>query len=144
MPAGRPTEYKASDLPKLRELAAGGATDLEMADYLGVSNTTFYRWKHQHKEFRHTLKLGKAEADENVEQSLYQRARGYSVDTVKVFCTQGEVTKVPIREHYPPDTTAAIFWLKNRKPNEWRDKSEVEIPGLSALAERISKARSRK
>lgn len=144
MPAGRPSDYDAKDLPQIKRLASGGATDLEIADYLRVSVRTVHRWKAENKEFRHALKLGKDEADELVEQSLYQRARGYSVDTDKVFCNKdGEVTKVPVREHFPPDPTSMIFWLKNRKSKEWRDKSEVEVPGLSSLAEAIAKARKR-
>ena len=52
-----------------------------------------------------------------VERSLYHRANGYSYDAVKIFCSKdGKVTKVPYREHVPPDVTACIFWLKNRKP----------------------------
>jgi hypothetical protein len=62
-----------------------------------------------------------------VEQSLYQRAVGYSLNSEKIFCNKdGEVTRVPIVEHVPPDVTAQIFWLKNRKPSEWRDVQNVE------------------
>ena len=63
------------------------------------------------------LAAGKAEADGRVERSLYMRAVGYSYDAEKIFCDKnGNVTKVPYREHVPPDVTACIFWLKNRDP----------------------------
>jgi hypothetical protein len=143
---GRPTDYDPADLPKVKELSNAGATDLELADYLGVSLTTLYRWKNEHKDFRHAIKSGKVEADERVQRSLYKRALGYEIDSEKIFCDAktGEVTRVPYREHIPPSDTAMIFWLKNRMKEEWRDKTEVDHSGLEALADRISKARSRK
>jgi hypothetical protein len=62
-----------------------------------------------------------------VERSLYSRAVGYSFNSEKIFCNKdGEVTRVPIIEHGPPDVTAQIFWLKNRKPTEWRDVQQME------------------
>ena len=69
-----------------------------------------------HPSFGEALKLAKKEADERVERSLYQRAVGYSYETVKVFLPYGlkEPVYAPYVEHVPPDTTAAIFWLKNR------------------------------
>jgi hypothetical protein len=69
---------------------------------------------------------GKAEADNRVERSLYERANGYSYDAEKIFCDKnGKVTRVPYREHVPPDVTAGIFWLKNRDPAHWRDAWQV-------------------
>ena len=74
-----------------------------------------------------SLKAGKADADDRVERSLYSRAVGYSFNSEKIFCNKdGEVTRVPIVEHVPPDVTAQIFWLKNRKPSEWRDVQNIE------------------
>ena len=130
MPAGRPTDYDPDILPKLPLLVDSGATDTEVADALGVSVRTVYRWKNEHPEFRQALKLTKDQADERVETSLFRRATGYEIDAVKIFCGKGgRVTKVPYQEHVPPDTTAMIFWLKNRRPAEWRDKIEQEITG---------------
>jgi hypothetical protein len=66
-----------------------------------------------------------------VERSLYHRAVGYSYDAVKIFMPggKGKPVIVPYREHMPPDTVACIFWLKNRRREEWRDKQEVEHSG---------------
>ena len=81
----------------------------------------------RHPDFLGSLKAGKEEADARVEQSLYQRAVGYSFKSEKIFCNKdGEVTRVPIVEHVPPDVTAQIFWLKNRDPKRWRDAWQVE------------------
>jgi hypothetical protein len=78
-------------------------------------------------KFLGSLKGGKAEADGRVERSLYQRAVGYSFNSEKIFCNKdGEVTRVPIVEHVPPDVTAQIFGLKNCKPSEWRDVQNIE------------------
>ena len=72
-------------------------------------------------------RIGKAEADDRVERSLYNRAVGYTFVSVKVFCSKdGVITKVPIKEHVPPDVTAQIFWLKNRKPADWRDVEQMQ------------------
>ena len=90
------------------------------------------------------LKSGKQEADERVILSLYKRATGFEHDSVKIFCSKdGDVTQVPFREYVPPDTTAAIFWLKNRRKDEWRDKSEVDVKLTEELASKLSNARKR-
>lgn len=130
MPAGRPTKFNPSFVEQARKLAALGATDREAAEFFEVNEATLHRWKHEHAEFCESLKVGKETADRRVEQSLYRRALGYSHDAVKIQVNAaGEVTQVPFVEHYAPDTTAAIFWLKNRKPEEWRDVKAQEISG---------------
>jgi hypothetical protein len=127
---GRPTKYQDSFVIQARKLAQLGATDREVAAFFEVAESTLNLWKLEHAEFSEALKVGKAAADERVQQSLYRRALGYSHDAVKIAVNAaGEVTQVPFVEHFPPDTTAAIFWLKNRKPEEWRDKHEIEHSG---------------
>jgi DNA-binding XRE family transcriptional regulator len=128
---------------KMAERACqAGFTDIELADLLGVSSRTINSWKVEHEEFASALKAGKSPADERVERSLFARATGYSYDAVKIFNHQGVIVEAPYREHVPPDTTACIFWLKNRKSAEWRDKQEVEHSGgvtmtVSPIDERI-------
>lgn len=82
------------------------------------------RWKVDFPRFCQATKTGKEAADERVINSLYHRANGYSFDAVKIFMPAGAAEPVyaPYTEHVPPDTTAAIFWLKNRRPKEWRDR----------------------
>lgn len=126
MPGGRPSKFKPEFVEQARKIAELGATDREAADFFDVDEATIYRWKHSSPEFCEALKVGKAVADDRVEQTLYRRALGYSHDAVKILQYEGEPVIVPHVQHYPPDTTAAIFWLKNRRPEEWRDKHEVE------------------
>ena len=128
---GRPTKFEPEFCEKAHGLAAQGATDLEIADALEVHVSTLYRWKAEHPEFRECLRLGEDAASERVSASLYHRAVGYSHPAVKIFMPAGkdDPVVVPYREHYPPDTAAASFWLKNRKAAEWRDKQEIDHSG---------------
>ncbi|MGB3426137.1 MAG: hypothetical protein WBF84_12710 [Castellaniella sp.] len=128
---GRRTVYKPEYVRIAERMALLGATDAQMADAFGVSERTFTAWKSRHVEFSSALKAAKLPADGNVAMSLYQRALGYShpeddIRTVSVGDGMSEIVITPTTKHYPPDTTAAIFWLKNRQPKLWRDKVEVE------------------
>lgn len=131
MTAGRPTAYKKAFAKQAAKLAELGATDQELADFFEVDVRTIYRWKHDHDEFCQSLKTGKSVADERVERSLYQRAIGYEQDEVKIFMPGGasEPVYAPFRAKVAPDTTAAIFWLKNRRSQDWRDKQDIEHSG---------------
>lgn len=129
MPAGRPTDYKPEYAEQARKLCELGATDIEIADFFDVDVRTVYRWKHREPEFCQALCVGKESLDARVERSLYNRAVGYSFDSEKVFNYQGEIVRAPTREHVAPDPSAAMHWLKNRQPDKWRDKQEVEHSG---------------
>ncbi|USE79494.1 helix-turn-helix domain-containing protein [Cupriavidus gilardii] len=129
MEMARPSSYREEYAEQARKLCLLGATDKEMADFFGVSEQTLNAWKNAHPEFLEALKKGKAQADADVADRLYQRAMGYSHPAVKIMVVGGEVKQEPYTEHYPPDTTAAIFWLKNRARTKWRDKVDQEISG---------------
>lgn len=129
MAGGRPTKFKPEFIEQARKLAALGATDREAAEFFDVDERTLHRWKHEHEEFCQSLRVGKEQADARVEQSLYRRALGYSHDDTHFSSYEGVVTATPFVKHHPPDTTAAIFWLKNRKPTDWRDKHDHEHSG---------------
>lgn len=133
--AGRPSSYKPEFAKQAEKLALLGATDQEMADFFEVDVRTVYRWKHDYGEFCQALKAGKEVADERVERSLYQKAIGYEQDEVKIFMPAGAESPVyaPYRAKIAPDTTAAIFWLKNRRKDDWRDKTEQEHSGNVAF-----------
>lgn len=124
---GRKTAYQDSFANQALKLCLLGATDTEMADFFGVSEQTLNSWKKKFPEFLESLKKGKSIADANVASKLYNRAIGYDARATKFATNEGKVTdRVEYVEHYPPDTTAAIFWLKNRQPDKWRDKKEIE------------------
>jgi hypothetical protein len=134
MPAGRPSSFKEEYVQQAERLAALGLTDIEMAEVFGVSVRTLHRWKVDSEEFCHALKAGKDHSDERIARSLYQRASGYEYTEqqaikVKDGQHQEHVELVTVERHMPPDTTAGIFWLKNRRPLEWRDVKAQEISG---------------
>lgn len=132
---GRPTAYKQDFAKQAQKLAELGATDQEIADFFEVDVRTVYRWKHDHAEFCQSLKAGKDVADDRVERSLYQRAIGYEQDEVKIFmpASAGAPVYAPFRAKVAPDVTAAIFWLKNRRSQQWRDKQELEHSGTMTV-----------
>lgn len=127
--AGRPTKFRPEFTQQAAKLCDLGATDIEIADFLGVEVRTLYRWKAENEEFCQAIKAAKVSADSRVERSLYARANGYEHDEVDIRVVSGEIVQTPIRKFYPPDTTAAIFWLKNRQPDKWRDKQDVALTG---------------
>ena len=133
MPNGRPTKYRATYAKQAKQLCQLGATDRELAEFFEVSEVTLNAWKTQYPKFLKSLKLGKHAADTRVEQSLYHRAMGYSHPEVHVSNFQGQITLTDLVKHYPPDSTACIFWLKNRKPKEWRERVEVGGEGGGAI-----------
>lgn len=128
---GRPLEYKPEYAEQARKLCALGATDREIADFFGVSAPTIWRWAHRFDDFCSALKAGKEAADDRVERCLYNRAIGYSFDAVKIFMPKGAQVPVyaPYVEHVPPETGAAMSWLKNRRGDVWRDKQQLEHTG---------------
>lgn len=126
---GRPSAYKAAFAKQAEKLCALGATDFELADFFGVDTRTIYRWKNVHADFCHALIVGKENSDTRVERALFNRAVGYSYESEKVFQSQGDIIRAPIIEHVPPDPGAAKLWLTNRKPEEWRDKQDVQHSG---------------
>lgn len=127
---GRPTRYKAEYCELARELALLGATDIEMAKSLGVCHRTFNVWKKSHPEFMHSLSEGKDLADAKVAKSLYERANGYTCKETKIAMNEGKITDSEVYDkNYPPDVSAAIFWLKNRQRGKWNDRTEVAHTG---------------
>lgn len=103
-----------------------GLIDKEMATFFGVSEQTFNTWKKTHPEFLESLKGGKTLADAGVAAKLFHRACGYEHPEDDIRAINGQIVITPTIKHYPPDTTAAIFWLKNRQRALWRDKPEAE------------------
>lgn len=120
---GRPTKYRKEYDEQARKLCLLGYTDAKLADFFGVCEATISNWKIDHPSFLEALKAGKDNADAELAQTLYDRAKG-GKRIVKQKVADGAI--VDLEEELPPDTTAIIFWLKNRQPNLWRNNPESE------------------
>lgn len=110
-----------------------GADNKGLCVRLGIGLTTFKSILKKHPEVVDLLREGKEEADMKVESALYKRAIGYDIEetTTEVRIGEdgsGQTTVVKkTKKHVAGDTTAQIFWLKNRRPNEWKDKQDVNV-----------------
>lgn len=133
---GKSTKYH----PDFAELAYKhcllGATPEQVASLLRVTEQTIYNWMDRHPEFAIAMEEGRGIADMNVSLSLYKKATGFTHKAVKVFQFQGQPVVVPYTEVVPPDTDAAKFWLKNRQPQQWKEKVEVEERATIALVDK--------
>ena len=123
-------------LSKVRELVGMGLTDAELAKQLGCSRCTIYAWRKRFPEFAEAMDSAKAIPNEQVEASLFKNTQGYFVEEEyherKFNDSTGEFELVLARKtkkYIPPNITAIIFWLKNRMPERWRDRQEVELSG---------------
>ena len=114
-------------LLKLEGWARDGLVDKQIAANIGVSERTFTNWKSKYPSISSVLKKGKEVVDRQVENALLRRALGYEYEEVKEKFEYGEITERTVtKKEVVPDTTAQIFWLKNRKPDKWRDKPDYE------------------
>ena len=140
--AGQPTLYKEEYNSQVEKLCLLGHTDKEIADFFDVCESTINNWKHEHPIFLESIKKGKDIFDTDmVEKSLRIRATGMILTEEKQTTrklkmgddseeSDGEIIDTTItKKEIAPDTTAMIFWLKNRQSDRWRDKQEVEQTG---------------
>lgn len=111
-------------LTLLEGWARDGLTDAQIAHNCGVSATTLYRWKNDHRVICEALKKGKEVADYEVENALFKRAIGYDYTETTVEESEDGVKHRETVKHMAPDVTAQIFWLKNRRPGRWRDRPQ--------------------
>ena len=115
-------------LLKLEAWARDGLTDEQIAKNMGVAYSTLRVWKEKFSSISASLKKGKEVVDIEVENALLKRALGYEYEEVKREYEFGELSKETVtRKQVVPDTTAQIFWLKNRRPDLWRDKQDVNV-----------------
>lgn len=103
--------------------ARDGLTEEQIANNIGISRSTLNEWKKKFSDISDTLKQSKEIADRQVENALHKTALGFYYEEDMVT-NQGDVVRV--KKYSKPNTTAQIFWLKNRKPADWRDKQEIE------------------
>ncbi|MDH7973135.1 hypothetical protein QH494_13180 [Sphingomonas sp. AR_OL41] len=136
MTNGRPTAYKPEFAGIARRLCRNGATDIEVADILGIAVRTFYRWCLLHDDFTAAVRVGKDAADDRVERSLYQRAVGYDYVAEKIVTPRGGAPiAMPFMVHVPADVRAALHWLAIRRPKPWArtpEQPEIDIARLVA------------
>ena len=131
MDIGRPTKYKEEYNDLVYKFCLLGAIDEQIADFFDVCVDTINEWKKVYPDFSASIKRGKQLADAEVASSLFQRAKGYQHPDVDLKMFDGQIIKTEIVKCYPPDTTAGIFWLKNRQPKEWREKQDIDINAKS-------------
>jgi hypothetical protein len=124
---GRPTKFFPQYVEQAKVLASKGFTDLDLADAFMVSEVTINAWKKEFPEFLKSLTAGKEMIDDNVEKSLLQSAMGYIHPEEKVFCSEGQIITHQTVKHYPPNAGAAKLWLTNRRPDQWREKHEIDF-----------------
>lgn len=135
MKRGRKSAWDTKIAPRLEQIKGwcrDGCTDQQICELLGISQNTFYRYKNEKSELSEALKVTKEMADLEIENCLFQRAKGYEYEeeTIEgIVGKDGETikkTRKIVKKIMAPDTTAQIFWLKNRQPEKWRDKHEIE------------------
>ena len=140
---GRKNKYETNVQPRLLEIAAwcrDGLDDKQIAERLGISHESFYKYKREHVEFSDTLKETKEIADIKVENSLNKNANGYDYEEQTVVMKKEVIYKdgkrvkevtypeiITLTKHKEAETRAQMFWLQNRKPKEWRNQSQVEL-----------------
>ena len=139
---GRPSKFDKLDMAQVERLIKAGLTDKQMAVACEITEQTWYNWKDAHKDFFEVIKDWKTDSNGAVKRSLWERATGYDCKETKVFCSNGEIVTQEVTKHYPPDPTSMIFWLKNREPENWRDRQEVDLTVYDP-AERIKRAEDR-
>lgn len=137
---GRPSRYCPDYAEKARRRCLLGATEVDLARLFNVDLSSIHRWKVKYNEFRSALNAGREEADDEVAIGLYQKAKGYTItekqpfklkrieydESGKKIAEREEIVMVDVEKQIPTDPTSAIFWLKNRRPRDWRDKHHVE------------------
>ena len=142
MAKGKYQEWLTEEgLLQLESWARDGLTDEQIASNMGITRKTLAEWKTKYSDICDTIKRGKAVVDIQVENALLKRALGYSYDEVtrervldydpstgQVVGSHMEITKT-VKKEVQGDTTAQIFWLKNRRPEQWRDKRDVSVEG---------------
>lgn len=132
---GRPTHFQEEMLREVFIMAKMGAIDTEIAEHIGISISAYYQWRNKNPRFLEALNQGKALWDARVEATLARKAVGYRYteqQVVKLRDTVGDavyerIEIVDVEREMPPDTTASIFWLKNRDPNRWRDRHQIDV-----------------
>lgn len=124
---GRPTAYRAEYARAAYHFCLLGATDAQLSEFFGVSESTLNLWKLKHPAFSESQKKAKLVADGQVAEMLFKKATGFHAPAIKIMQHEGAAYEHKYLEYHPPDTTAQIFWLKNRQGKLWRDRQDMTI-----------------
>lgn len=126
-------------LMKIEALAKNGLTDEQIAQNMGIGTRTLYEWKYKYPQISQAIKKGKEIVDCQVENALLKRALGYEYEEVKTYIEEVDGKKKKkvekVIKHVSPDVTAMIFWLRNRKANEWSNREPLDNEKIKAEIE---------
>ena len=123
---GRPPRYSPDYCPIAYKFCLLGATNEDLAELFKVALSTVSHWLAHRPDFHKAVQEGRDVADADVAFSLLQKAKGFTHPDVKVLAIAGEAQEVTYNRYFPPDTQAAIFWLRNRRRKQWREVIEHE------------------
>jgi len=129
-------------LQRLEGWARDGLTDEQIAHNIGINRSTLYTWKKKYPQIKFAIDDGKKPVDFEVENSLLKSALGFNYEETKVYQYKKDDGSVENRvekttKYQPPNVTAQIFWLKNRKPEQWSDRKDVHHAGEISVLEDI-------
>lgn len=128
-------------LKRIESLSRDGATNEQVAEAFGINVATLYSWKKKYTEIDDALKRGKRPVDFEVENMLLKSAMGFEyeeeiMNVVKMNDGSERRYVRKLKKYQPPNVTAQIFWLKNRKPEIWRDKRDLEVEDKTDIGEK--------
>ena len=144
MRKGDNTKYNLELLPKIFKWASEGIREIGIANNLGIRQETLINWKKEHPELVETLKEGKEQAIVKVENSLYKRANGFKYKEKKVVVNGNNPHEEVVTKYVIPDVAAQTFILKNRLPEEYKDRQSVDVTGEGLLVKLINTVESEK
>ena len=151
---GQPTSYKTEYRALARNYCLLGATNEELARFFEVSPRTIDNWIAAHTEFAEAVRDGRLYADAEIASRLYERGMGWVQTIERRELYRGEEKIITTTVHYPPDTNACMFWLRNRQPKKWRHRVDgpsvdtgdflaaLEAAGERARLAQLDRARS--
>ena len=131
---GRPTLYNPEYAGRARDLCSRGATNQDLAGRFSVARSTIDLWIASYPEFAEAVQQGRDVADATAVESLFTRVTGYNHPAEKVFLYRGEAKTATYTAHVPPETRACMYWLRNRRPEDWREISERSAAELAQKA----------